>query len=140
MMTACATRSRWNPLHILAVVAGFIVWWPLGFAALAYVLWGDRLSRDRVRGGFERAKAEFGDMARDARGWTRQEWSATGNAAFDEYRADTLRRLDEERRRLVEEGRAFAEFLANLRRARDKEEFDRFMAERNASRGPETAA
>jgi hypothetical protein len=103
-------------------------------------LWGDRLSRDRVRGGFERARAEFGDMARDARGWTRQEWSATGNAAFDDYRADTLRRLDEERRRLEEEGRAFAEFLTNLRRARDKEEFDRFMAERNASRGPETAA
>lgn len=139
-MTSCATRNRWNPLHLVAVIAGFIVWWPLGFAALAYVLWGDRLSRDRVRDGFDRAKAEFGGIARDARGWTRPEWSATGNAAFDEYRTETLNRLDEERRRLQEEGRAFAEFLTNLRRARDKEEFDRFMAERNASRGSQTQA
>jgi hypothetical protein len=134
-MTSCATRSRWSPLHIAAVIAGFIVWWPLGLLALAYFVWGDRFPRDRVREGFERAKAEFGDFARDASGFTRHGWAPTGNAAFDDYRTETLRRLDEERRKLEEEGRAFSEFLANLRRARDKEEFDRFMAERAASRG-----
>ena len=58
-MTSCMTRSRWSPLHIAAVIAGFIVWWPLGLLALAYFLWGDRIPRDRVREGFERAKAEF---------------------------------------------------------------------------------
>jgi hypothetical protein len=131
-MTSCVARSRWNPLHIAAVVAGFIVWWPLGLLALAWILWGDRFPRDKVRDGFERAKTEFGGFAREHRGW-----SSSGNAAFDEYREETLRRLEEERRKLEEEGRAFTEFMRNLRRARDKEEFDRFMAERNAPRNGE---
>src|SRR4051812_35422512 len=140
-MTSCMTRSRWSPLHVAAVIAGFIVWWPLGLLALAYFIWGDRFPRDRMREGFERAKAEFGDFAGKRGDWSsRGGWSSTGNAAFDDYRAETLRRLEEERRKLEEEGRAFSEFMANLRRARDKEEFDRFMAERTSSRGDGTAA
>ncbi|GLS23842.1 hypothetical protein GCM10007874_68630 [Labrys miyagiensis] len=135
-MTSCSTRGRWHPLHVVAVIAGFMIWWPLGLAALAYFIWGDRFPREKVRDGFERAKAEFTGFGRDYRGYgfAGQGWSGTGNAAFDDYRRETLRRLEEERRRIEEEGRAFAEFVANLRRARDKEEFDRFMAERNASR------
>jgi hypothetical protein len=136
-MTSCSTRGRWHPLHVVAVIAGFLIWWPLGLAALAYFIWGDRFPRDRVREGFERARAEFTGFGRDQRGYgfAGPNWSGTGNAAFDDYRRETLRRLEEERRRIEEEGRAFSEFVANLRRARDKEEFDRFMAERNASRG-----
>ena len=49
--------------------------------------------------------------------------SSTGNHAFDEYRADALRRLEEEQKE-------FTEFLERLRKARDKTEFDQFMAER----------
>ena len=44
-------------------------------------------------------------------------------APFDEYRADTLRRLEEEQRE-------FRDFLDRLRFAKDKTEFDQFMAER----------
>ena len=47
---------------------------------------------------------------------------SSGNRAFDEYRADTLRRLEEEQ---VE----FRNFLDRLRHAKDKEEFDAFMAQ-----------
>jgi hypothetical protein len=51
-----------------------------------------------------------------------------GNRAFDEYRAETLRRLEDEQRE-------FEKFLDRLRMARDKAEFNRFMADRRA--GPE---
>ena len=47
---------------------------------------------------------------------------SSGNRAFDEYRADTLKRLEEEQ---VE----FKNFLDRLRHAKDKEEFDAFMAQ-----------
>ena len=47
---------------------------------------------------------------------------SSGNRAFDEYRSDTLRRLEEEQ---VE----FKNFLDRLRHAKDKEEFDAFMAQ-----------
>jgi len=46
----------------------------------------------------------------------------SGNRAFDEYRMETLRRLEEEQ---VE----FKNFLDRLRHAKDKEEFDAFMAQ-----------
>ena len=54
--------------------------------------------------------------------WYRMEQSS-GNRAFDEYREDTLRRLEAEQRE-------FKEFLDRLRHAKDKAEFDQFMAER----------
>ena len=49
----------------------------------------------------------------------------TGNQAFEEYRADTLRRLEEEQR-------DFHDFLNHLRAAKDKQQFDEFLAQRRA--------
>ena len=48
---------------------------------------------------------------------------SSGNTAFDEYREETLRRLEEEQKE-------FHDFLDRLRFAKDKTEFDQFMAER----------
>jgi len=59
-------------------------------------------------------------------------WGApsSGNAAFDEYRNDTLKRLEEEQRE-------FRDFLERLRFAKDKTEFDQFMAERRNRPAPD---
>jgi hypothetical protein len=54
---------------------------------------------------------------------------SSGNRAFDEYRAETLQRLEEEQRE-------FREFLERLRLAKDKAEFDQFMADRRARTAP----
>jgi hypothetical protein len=48
---------------------------------------------------------------------------SSGNRAFDEYRNETLHRLEEEQQE-------FREFLNRLRHAKDKVEFDQFMSER----------
>jgi hypothetical protein len=52
------------------------------------------------------------------------------HSAFEEYREETLRRLDEEQRE-------FQEFIGRLRMSKDKAEFDQFLAERRnrASQG-----
>ena len=55
---------------------------------------------------------------------------SSGNRAFDDYRAETLRRLEEEQRE-------FREFLERLRFAKDKTEFDQFMAERRNRPSPD---
>ncbi len=47
---------------------------------------------------------------------------SSGNRAFDDYRMETLRRLEEEQTE-------FQDFLDRLRHAKDKEEFDAFMAQ-----------
>ena len=46
--------------------------------------------------------------------------ASSGNSAFDAYKADTLRRLEEEQNN-------FQDFLKRLRDAKDKAEFDQFM-------------
>ncbi|VFU09125.1 conserved protein of unknown function [Methylocella tundrae] len=70
-----------------------------------------------------------------ARSWRNAGFGSSGNRAFDEWREGELARLEEERRKLVAAEREFAEFLENLRHARDREEFDRFMQERRNQQG-----
>ncbi|HUI95267.1 MAG TPA: DUF2852 domain-containing protein [Xanthobacteraceae bacterium] len=74
----------------------------------------------------------FAGWHADASRETRAPWRESppsGSAAFDEYRAETLRRL-------AEEQRAFGEFLAQLRMAKDMAEFDQFMAARRRAPQP----
>ena len=128
------TRTPWSVWEIGAMVGGFVVFWPLGLLAL-FMKWKNG---EMWRGASEK-KAPWGEMKMprfsDFAVWSQQRSagfsaSASGNHAFDDYRADTLRRLDEERRKLDEEQRAFGDFVNKLRRAKDQDEFNRFMAER----------
>jgi len=129
MNAAYALRPAWTPLTILLMVIGFIVFWPLGLAMLVYILWGDRIPEIRrhfqMNGETARQWASFRGC-----GPSRNSYSASGNAAFDEYREQELKRLEEERRKLDEELREFESYMRDLRRARDQEEFDRFKRER----------
>ena len=56
---------------------------------------------------------------------------SSGNHAFDEYRTETLKRLEDEQRE-------FRDFLERLRFAKDKTEFDAFMAERRSRPEPQS--
>lgn len=106
-----------QPAWIALMVVSFVIFWPAGLAVLAFLLWSGRMNC---------GKRGFGRWQR-----RREEWSGTwqgprhssGNAAFDEYRSDTLRRLEDEEKE-------FHDFLARLRQAKDRAEFDQFMADR----------
>ncbi len=121
--------SPWHPGWIAVTILGFIIWWPIGLALLFFTLgsrkmgcwsrhdsdrWSNKMERmqykmERMNGRMERGGFGFGPPS-------------SGNRAFDEYRVETLRRLEEEQ---VE----FKNFLDRLRHAKDKEEFDQFMAQ-----------
>ena len=58
---------------------------------------------------------------------------SSGNNAFDDYRSETLRRLEEEEKE-------FRDFLNRLRAAKDKSEFDQFMADRRNQSGTNAPA
>lgn len=136
-MNTAIIKPQWSPITLVLMIIGFIVFWPLGLAVLAYILWGERFggSADRAERWFNRQKDRASRCRHGfGRGFSRGGFSS-GNVAFDQYREEQLKRLDEERRRLDEEIDAFHEHMHNLRMARDREEFDRFMAERNAHRG-----
>jgi hypothetical protein len=147
-MTNTADLNRWgrydqgthyemrSPWRIALIVLGFIVWWPIGLALLFFTLgsrkmgcW-DRDGRfenkmqrmqykmERMRDHMERRGFGFGPPS-------------SGNRAFDEYRVETLKRLEEEQHE-------FKDFLERLRHAKDKEEFEQFMAQHRSRPTPPT--
>ncbi|MEO6015556.1 MAG: DUF2852 domain-containing protein [Devosia sp.] len=135
-MNTAIIKPQWGPITIALMVLGFVVWWPLGLAILAYILWGEKFggSSEKAEAWMNKSKAWCRDQNHGHH--NRSNWrQSSGNAAFDDYRAEQLKRLDEERKRLDEEINAFHEHMRNLRMARDREEFDRFMRDRNGSRG-----
>ena len=105
-----------KPAWVALTILGFIYWWPIGLAVLAFLIWSGRMSSWKV----SRWSGSMDEM-RAAGTWWRP--SRSGNQAFDDYRAETLRRLEEEQRE-------FQDFLRRLRMAKDKQEFDQFMQER----------
>ena len=115
-------RRAWE---IVGIVLGFVFVWP---AALAYLVWklAGYPMPAQWRSSIERA------FARPFEGSFRATapFGGTGNSAFDDYRRSELQRLEEERRRLDEEAKAFGSFVEELKRAKDREEFDAFMAKR----------
>ena len=129
MTNTALIRPAWTPATIALMVIGFMVFWPLGLAMLAYILWGDRLD------GFKRDvnKATDGMFAGCRRGAHRAH--RTGNVAFDDWRDAEIERLREERRKLEEMRAEFEAHLRELRRAKDQDEFDAFMASYKAETG-----
>ena len=99
---------------IAAMVAGFVFVWPVGLAILLYMIGSNRM--------FTCANRRHGPARHRFTG-------STGNSAFDAYREETLKRLEDEHEQ-------FTAFMARLREARDKAEFDQFINERreNANR------
>ena len=115
---------------IALMVLGFMIWWPLGLAVLAFIIWSRKMGCwGHGRWGRRMRRME---EAMD-RHFTGRAHASSGNRAFDEYRDETLRRLEDEQRE-------FQGFLERLRAAKDKAEFDQFMNERrNRPAGPEPA-
>jgi hypothetical protein len=115
---------------IAATILGFWLFWPVGLAVLVFLGWTGRLRgfgrRDDMPGRWYNTAGYSSGCGWGGR--RRGRWAPpSGNRAFDEYRAETLRRLEDEQRE-------FVEYLERLRQAKDKAEFDQFMADRR--RGP----
>jgi len=142
-------------MPIILTVLGFLWWWPVGLLLLGLFIGRGKLGwwrrpfyageapmvdwehgRDRWDRGSDRWERKIARMqekmeimrARMDRVRSRGGWfgpTTSGNHAFDEYRSETLRRLEEEQRE-------FKDFLSRLRFAKDRAEFDQFMAERRS--------
>ena len=135
---SCASSAGWNSgavyknyssprraWEIAGIIVGFIFVWPLALAYLIWKLAGYPMPAE-WRSYVERTFARpFEGSFRTA-----APFGGTGNSAFDDYRRRELERLEEERRRLDEEVKAFSTFVEELKRAKDREEFDAFMARR----------
>ena len=124
-------KGAWIALTVL----GFCVFWPLGLATLIFLM-----CSGRTRAWKQESRGRWYNMEGNncgwGGGWKRDPFSrhnTSGNVAFDEYRRETLRRLEEE-------AKEFTEYLDRLRAAKDKSEFEQFMADRRGRAAPEATA
>ncbi len=115
--------ERGKGAWIAAMVLGFVFFWPVGLALLAYMIWSKRM--------FSGNCASKRTRHSHVRGAMKSAMTSSGNSTFDAYKSDTLRRLEEEQSN-------FEAFLKRLREAKDKAEFDTFMDDR-ASRTADTS-
>ncbi len=102
--------ARGKGAWIAVLIFAFIFFWPIGLALLAYLIWSNRMFTGSCA---HRRHHRANGM----------KFRSSGNSAFDAYKADTLKRLENEQS-------AFEEFLQRLRDAKDKAEFDQFMEDR----------
>lgn len=109
---------------IAAMVLGFVFFWPVGLALVLYMTYQSKWSLPMKRRSHHRHAC-----SRSAWGRSSSVYTPSGNSAFDQYKTDTLARLEQEQME-------FEAFLDRLREAKDKAEFDAFMDER-AKQDPE---
>jgi hypothetical protein len=143
-----------KPAWIVLMVLGFILYWPIGLAILAYIIWSGRMWSGAMGCGWHGRRGDVEEwrqraierVNRAAEHWERKRarlqermqrhgdyrgrgWggglSETGNRAFDEYRSEALRKLEDE-------AQEFRAFLERLRMAKDRAEFDEYMKERRS--------
>jgi hypothetical protein len=145
--------GRWTAFEVIAMVLGFAVFWPIGLAILGYKLWQRKFGGDDLQTfastKWNEARTAMSSMqsgrSSTPRPWSSGPWSrggapSTGNRAFDDWKSAELSRLDDERRKLEEAHLEFAEFVENIRKAKDREEFERFMNDRRNRPAPGAAS
>ncbi|MBC7737825.1 MAG: DUF2852 domain-containing protein [Candidatus Saccharibacteria bacterium] len=116
--------NRGRKAWIVATILGFIFAWPVGLGLLVYMIWSKRMFNRScgMKSGYSSNRGGPWGGQGGPMGFAGT-FRSSGNAAFDAYKADTIRRLQEEQD-------AFEAFLQRLRDAKDKSEFDSFMADR----------
>lgn len=143
-----ARLDDWGrPAWFAAMIIGFVLFWPIGLTILGYMIWSGRMGCGYAQGFWgenrqARWERKMERMREKMDRWQqfRQQFASrrfdggggfapSGNRAFDEYRADTIRRLEDE-------AGEFRDFLERLRHAKDKAEFDQFMADRRERPAP----
>jgi Protein of unknown function (DUF2852) len=154
----CASgRSHWTAFELAAMVLGFILFWPIGLAILLYKMWTRRYGGQDLQtvatNAFATARDAVGAAA-SPKGATPSPWrgfassftssrpATSGNRAFDEWKTaqvakleEERRKLDEQRQKLDEAHREFDAFVDQVRQAKDRDEFERFMRERGPKEG-----
>lgn len=127
-----------KPAWITLMVLGFVLFWPIGLVILAFLIGSGRMGcytqgRGRWYAGGNEKQDGRPRRRRRRRRHDPVDLAPSGNVAFDEYRDETLQRLEKEQT-------DFVEFLERLRHAKDKAEFDQFMSEqRTRTNGADSA-
>ena len=91
-------KKHWSAFEIVAMVLGFVIFWPLGLLALFL-----KLKNGEMWAGASQGQAPWASWKMpSSERWRSANYgfASSGNAAFDDYKRTQLARLEEERRKL----------------------------------------
>lgn len=112
--------GHWSGMNIAAMVLGFIIFPPLGFAVLVWAL--------------------LGRPVQELPGWVRDKWHQyfgagraissgdSDNVIFNEYQQTQYDRIQEIKDEIRRRADAFRSFRFDAKRRKDQQEFDDFMS------------
>ena len=111
------SSAIWSVSNIVAMVIGFVLFWPLGLFVLYWILKGRNVTdmRSHLSEKWNRFKGKESGA------------SGTDNQVFNEYQQTQYDRIREIKDEIKERARRFAEFRSDAKRRADEEEFRRFM-------------
>ena len=113
-------HASWSGSNILALVLGFVFFWPLGLFFLYWILKGRQVNE--LPGKISEKWSQFkgGNMSRS---------DTSDNIVFNEYQQTQYDRIREIRDEIKDRAQRFSQFRSDAKRRADEEEFRRFMDE-----------
>ena len=107
-------------MNIAALVAGFVIFPPLGFIVLLWTLSGRPITElpGAIRDKWNQYKGGKREMKPEA----------SDNAVFKEYQQTQYDRINEIKEEIRTRAQRFAAFRSDAQRRKDQEEFDTFMS------------
>lgn len=118
--------GHWSGANIAAMVLGFLIFAPLGFAVLVWTIMGNPIQE--LPGWVRDKWAQF------FRGGNPQARNESDNVVFNEYQQTQRDRISEIKKEIRSRAEAFRAFRFDAKRRKDEQEFRDFMA-----RNPEKA-
>lgn len=117
---SCCCKGHWSGMNIAAMVAGFVIFPPLGFIVLLWTLAGRPISE--LPGAIREKWRQYAGGKQDMKP------EASDNVIFKEYQQTQYDRINEIKQEIRTRAERFAAFRADARRRKDQEEFDAFMS------------
>ena len=114
--------SNWSFLNVVAMIAGFMIFWPIGLFMLYWIFKGRSVTE--IPGLIQEQWTKM-----SGKSWYGKSAQETDNVVFNEYQQTQYERIREIRDEIKNRARRFTEFRKDAQRRADEEEFNRFMNE-----------
>ena len=120
----CCSKGNWSGINIVAMVIGFVIFWPLGLLILYWNIKG-REVKDLPRA----IQRKWSAMVSGSWSPSKNSEGTTGeNTVFDEYQQTQYDRIVEIKEEIKNRARSFTDFRSDAKRREDKAEFEDFMS------------
>ena len=116
--------GNWSGLNIVAMVVGFVLFWPVGLFLLFWNITGRDVQElpNAVRRLWSSADNLWRGNPPDSR-------TTSENVVFNEFQQAQYERIRDIKDEIKERARRFRDFRARARRRADEEEFKEFMSD-----------